>query len=240
MNARELFHRWANQSKPSGKAGNVFYEGDTCYSYGRHFPVGKLVTIEGKDFAFLNPSKYSMSTGRHQSYARQAIHSRECVHLESDLWNVETLAALEKAKAEQEKRDAAHAEQMKEIKRSAAKRARERKKQEQARIANYPAELEAWRAGGPFPYMVNQRPIALRLIEDGKKIQTSRHAIIPTCAARRAWPVIQSGATDKEFDWTLYKGLTVWGNEGEKFVQIGCHNIPMREIEAMAVTLGLT
>jgi hypothetical protein len=74
-NSQMVFHLWANQSQPTARngSGSVFFEGDTIYSYGRHFPVARIVQRRGERTAVLfNSSSYSVTTSAHQSHARQA------------------------------------------------------------------------------------------------------------------------------------------------------------------------
>jgi len=79
MNNQQVAHLWANQSRESAKGSNFFFNGKSIWSYGYHFEVGRIVETEkGKEIVLLNPESYSISTQRHQSYARQA-----CNHLES-------------------------------------------------------------------------------------------------------------------------------------------------------------
>lgn len=47
----------------------LFIEGDTLYSYGKHFPLAKRV--EGG--FWINPDKYSVTTSKHQSLVRRTI-----------------------------------------------------------------------------------------------------------------------------------------------------------------------
>lgn len=75
MNNAELLHRWANQVKPHGKSGNVFYEGPILYSYGHHFPLAVLTGKKapgGREIVLVNSRKYSVTTGSHKSQARHA------------------------------------------------------------------------------------------------------------------------------------------------------------------------
>lgn len=79
MNNQQVAHLWANQSRESAKGSNFYFNGKSIWSYGYHFEVGRIVETEkGKEIVLLNPESYSVSTQRHQSYARQA-----CNHLES-------------------------------------------------------------------------------------------------------------------------------------------------------------
>jgi len=73
MNAKEIAHLWANQSRDGAKGSNFYFEGDTIYSYGSHFPIARhysgAVLFTSKD--------YSVTTSKHKSFVRQA-----CSHLE--------------------------------------------------------------------------------------------------------------------------------------------------------------
>lgn len=65
-------HVWAQQTQPKGRSNNsnLYFEGRTIYSYGRHFPIASYIT---DDIILLNSDRYSSSTGKHQSYVRRAI-----------------------------------------------------------------------------------------------------------------------------------------------------------------------
>lgn len=66
-------HVWAQQRQQNGRSnnGNFYFEGRTLYSYGGHFPVGIFAAPGGP--VFLNADSYSVSTSKHQSYARRAV-----------------------------------------------------------------------------------------------------------------------------------------------------------------------
>lgn len=70
MNNREVARTWANQSKPKGRSsnGNFYFEGPVLYSYGPHYVAGLILN----GFTFVNDDRYSATTGRHVSMARQA------------------------------------------------------------------------------------------------------------------------------------------------------------------------
>jgi hypothetical protein len=72
MNNQQVAHLWASGNKASGKGSNFYFEGDTIYSYGSHFPIARRVT-EG--FYLITERGYSNSTSRHISYTRRAIPS---------------------------------------------------------------------------------------------------------------------------------------------------------------------
>ena len=68
----ECAHLWASQSQYEGRAGNIFFEGDTVYSYGRHFPVARFAPEFGEIVLFTDRG-YSNSTAKHKSIIRAAI-----------------------------------------------------------------------------------------------------------------------------------------------------------------------
>lgn len=68
-NHEEVAHFWAHQRQPEGRASRVFFDGDTVYSYGRHFAIAKHY-----DGAVLfTTRKHSVSTAKHCSIVRNAI-----------------------------------------------------------------------------------------------------------------------------------------------------------------------
>jgi hypothetical protein len=75
MNNSQVAHNWANQTGSRGTGSSFYYEGPALYSYGRHFVVGLLATTsEGTRCALMNNGRYSVTTSKHQSYARGALH----------------------------------------------------------------------------------------------------------------------------------------------------------------------
>lgn len=77
----ELYHVWAHQKAAYGRSrsrGNVIFQGDTIYSYGRHFPMGRLILKRGVPVAcLLNSASYSNTTSGHQSETRRAVSHLE-------------------------------------------------------------------------------------------------------------------------------------------------------------------
>ena len=69
-NNGEVAHIWAQQRQSEGKAGNMFFEGDTIYSYGHHFPIARFVR---PDTVLFTSKRYSVSTSKHINYTRQAL-----------------------------------------------------------------------------------------------------------------------------------------------------------------------
>ena len=71
-NSDQVLHLWANQSQDSARSKNVFFEGDTVYSYGRHYPLGRIGTYKGQKIAFINDTGYSNTTAKHIRHAKSA------------------------------------------------------------------------------------------------------------------------------------------------------------------------
>lgn len=66
-------HVWAQQRQPYGRSnsGNFYFERETLYSYGTHFPVGIFAGPGGP--VFLNSDGYSISTSGHKNDAWAAV-----------------------------------------------------------------------------------------------------------------------------------------------------------------------
>jgi hypothetical protein len=77
----EICHVWANNldKNRSGRASNIFFDGFTLYSYGRHFELGKKIEVNGTLYTFVNSNSYSNSTRRHQEHLRGAVNRHENV-----------------------------------------------------------------------------------------------------------------------------------------------------------------
>jgi len=73
-------HVWAQQRQPYGRSnnGNFYFERETLYSYGTHFPVGIFAGPGGP--VFLNSDGYSISTSGHKSDARAAVRHISEIH----------------------------------------------------------------------------------------------------------------------------------------------------------------
>lgn len=73
----EVFHLWAAQTQSDARQGGSrtrsFFEGKSCYSYGRHYEVGRLVEINGVKCALINRDGYSSTTSKHINEASSAV-----------------------------------------------------------------------------------------------------------------------------------------------------------------------
>lgn len=73
-NHSEVLHRWANQTQNEARCSNVFFDGPTCYSYGRHYPLGLITEYRGVKMAVINGRGYSNTTDKHINSAYHACN----------------------------------------------------------------------------------------------------------------------------------------------------------------------
>lgn len=70
----EVAHNWAHQTGRKRNGHAMFYDGDTIYSWGRHFPIAKFFNApNGERVILFNADSYSVSTSKHQTIVRRAI-----------------------------------------------------------------------------------------------------------------------------------------------------------------------
>lgn len=72
-NNGEVCHVWAHQTQPEGRAGHVFFRDAVIYSYGRHFPMGRIVDTNRGKVALITTATYSVTTAHHVSQCRGAV-----------------------------------------------------------------------------------------------------------------------------------------------------------------------
>lgn len=70
-------HIWANQ-RTNGETsaegnGNIYFEGPTIYSYGRHFPIARHVEHKGRRAILFTTQTNSVTTGKHIGYVQHAL-----------------------------------------------------------------------------------------------------------------------------------------------------------------------
>lgn len=74
MNNLMVAHLWAHEQEESANGSNFYFEGESIYSYGRHFEIGRIVRNKRGEKAYLiNDTYYSSTTSKHQYYVREAI-----------------------------------------------------------------------------------------------------------------------------------------------------------------------
>jgi hypothetical protein len=74
----EIPHLWAHrtQDEARNRQGNLYFTGDTIYSYGSHFPIARHVTNDAGERAVLfTTASYSVTTASHCSAVRSAVPS---------------------------------------------------------------------------------------------------------------------------------------------------------------------
>lgn len=76
---QELFHVYASGNVPHGRShnGNVYFNGNTIYSYGEHFPLATRY----KGIYLTNAESYSITTSKHQSQLARALSHCETLSL---------------------------------------------------------------------------------------------------------------------------------------------------------------
>ena len=74
----EIPHLWAHRTQDEARnpQGNLYFSGDTIYSYGSHFPVARhVVSEEGERAVLFTTATYSVTTSSYCSAVRSAIPS---------------------------------------------------------------------------------------------------------------------------------------------------------------------
>lgn len=71
----DVARAWASREYEGGKSDHrVFFERDVIYSYGRHFPIARLLdTPTGGVAALYTSERYSVSTSKHKSIVASAL-----------------------------------------------------------------------------------------------------------------------------------------------------------------------
>lgn len=270
----EVCHVWAQQKQAAGRSGNIFFEGVSIYSYGRHFEMARFVDAET---VFITSRGYSVSTAKHLSLVRGAVRHKTVYRVPQFTYhpdNVRYFIGQAKASYDEAKRARKYVtSRMDEAKRyveqarqymtqfkvevpaeqcdlwvalhtetylngdvQAALLAKEREAQkaerESTRLLREAEEkrqaelLEQWVAGtlayGQFSAMW------LRVYND--EVQTTHGARVPIIEARKLYQALKAGV---DVSGQRIGHYTVTRVEGE-YIIIGCHTIPLSEIERIA------
>ena len=92
----EVPHLWFHKVQPRAKnaGGNLYFEGDTIFSYGSHFPIARHVSSGKKNAVLFTEKGYSIATSGHKSAVRSSLPEGTTVfHVEEviiDGWNKST------------------------------------------------------------------------------------------------------------------------------------------------------
>lgn len=90
-NNDEIAHLWFSQSQDSARnqQSNFFFEGETIYSYGSHFPIAVLGEFKGKKYVFETVQWYSNTTGGHKRAVFSAIRVwNGDTHVPAEGWTI--------------------------------------------------------------------------------------------------------------------------------------------------------
>jgi hypothetical protein len=89
----EVPHLWYHQTQDEARnpGRNLYFERDTIYSYGSHFPIARHVKQGRKAAILFTTRRYSVTTSKHLSQVRQAIPEGTTVfsvpNVRSDSWS---------------------------------------------------------------------------------------------------------------------------------------------------------
>lgn len=150
-------------------------------------------------------------------------------------WDSEITAAHAKTLARVEAAEARYntPEAIAERERRIEREAQHKREERERLMAELADNLVRWRAGEDvdIPYHVS---VMLRVKADGR-VQTSQGAEVLERSAMRLYRALKSGVTDFS-GWTI-DGFPVRGVSDE-CLMIGCHSIPMAEVERFATDRG--
>jgi hypothetical protein len=79
----QIAHLWANQLQDNARnsASNFYFNSDTIYSYGSHFPIAKHVVNEkGEQATLFTERKYSNTTAKHIAIVRHAANHKNIIY----------------------------------------------------------------------------------------------------------------------------------------------------------------
>lgn len=97
FNNAQVAHVFAAGGQSHGRGSNFFFEHDTLYSYGYHYPLATRYSrgegVNYKQYMLINSRGYSQSTARHHLWLMRAIQDRNiiavCVPYPKDLTHPE-------------------------------------------------------------------------------------------------------------------------------------------------------
>jgi hypothetical protein len=76
-------HLWAHRAQDSARnGGNFYFEGDTIYSYGPHFPIARHVTRKGRSVVLFTTRDYSITTSGHKCIVEGACRHLTVFHVQ--------------------------------------------------------------------------------------------------------------------------------------------------------------
>jgi len=288
-NNSEVAHIWAQQKQKEGRAGHLFFEDKSIYSYGRHFEIARFVD---DDTVLFTTRSYSNATAKHKHQVERAISHKDIFYVpQFEDHNINVSYYLQKVKDSKEKALKAiaygdgycddierylnaglayvgHFKVNKTLKKEVVKLAgllekdkifsneeketlKRRKLSNEKRIKTrednlkiaraqaqekYLKEIEDWKNGiiehAPYSYSFDN-PVVLRVKDD--RIETSKGAQVTVKTALRLWEVIKAKQSVEGFKLDNYEAHEIKDN----VLTVGCHHIPLVELERIAGLLGV-
>lgn len=79
-----IAHLWANkQQEEASNGSNFYFDNDTIYSYGRHFPIAKHIIYDGNSAVLFTGETHSNTTAKHISIVKQACNHLNVIYCAS-------------------------------------------------------------------------------------------------------------------------------------------------------------
>jgi len=93
VSTQQVAHLWAHQSQSEAytQSRNFYFEENTIYSYGRHFPIASIVTSgSGEERVFMTTRGYSNTTAKHIRHVWSAVPNKseiiKCYNPQNASW----------------------------------------------------------------------------------------------------------------------------------------------------------
>jgi len=71
-NSYDVIHLFAQKSQHSARCNNVYFEGNSIYSYGRHYELGRFMDVNNEAAILIEDKGYSVTTAKHIAEIKQA------------------------------------------------------------------------------------------------------------------------------------------------------------------------
>lgn len=71
-NSHDVIHLFAQKSQYSARCSNVYFYGNSIYSYGSHYELGRFMEINGEAAILIEDKGYSVTTAKHIAEIKQA------------------------------------------------------------------------------------------------------------------------------------------------------------------------
>jgi len=78
-NAAEVAHVWAARSQNEGRCANMFFDGPSIYSYGRHFEIARF--DDKRNCVLMTTRRYSNTTAKHIRLVDGAVTHKDVVYV---------------------------------------------------------------------------------------------------------------------------------------------------------------